>query len=191
MRHIRHSVLILLILIQVIGNASAYGYSDEEIEDNPYVQERIADFPATDPEILKSIEKRPDVAAVFGEIPELNAGKESFDFFVRLKNVHEKIVDEKALEGYLFPEGPVHSYRVAADNYLIIDLCRDGKKVSDETIDGINEIINRYAENESVGNIPIVYEYVDVFAFYYYEPIINFEDKPAEISEYDRIQYDA
>ena len=112
------SVAVVSALILLVVFASAYGVSDREAGTDQDLQELIDNVPAPEQQTLDKCRKDPDVLAVSGKMPELKAGKDSYDLFVSLQNVREKVTRDGILKEYMYPQGPVVGYGVRAEHYF-------------------------------------------------------------------------
>ena len=78
------SVLAVTALIMLAVFVSADGGSDRDVGIDPDLQELIDNVPAPDQQTFDKCREDPDVPAVSGKMPELKAGKDSYDWFVSL-----------------------------------------------------------------------------------------------------------
>lgn len=148
-------------LILLVVFASAYGVSDREAGTDPDLQELIDNVPAPEQQTLDKCRKDPDVLAVSGKMPELKAGKDSYDLFVSLQNVREKVTRDGILKEYMYPQGPVVGYGVRAEHYFTVSLYNenDGENGTDaETIDEIIAVLTAAAAESGISDMPIVVE---------------------------------
>ena len=155
------SVLAVTALIMLAVFVSADGGSDRDAGIDPDLQELIDNVPAPEQQRLDKCRTDSDVLAVSGKMPELKAGKDSYDWFVSLQNVRQKVTRDGILKEYMYPQGPVVGYGVRAEHYFTVALYNgndDENEPDAEMVDEIISVLTVAAAEEGISDMPIVVE---------------------------------
>ena len=155
------SVFAVTALIILAVFASADGGSDRDAGIDPDLQELIDNVPAPDQQMPDKCREDPDVLAVSGKMPELKAGKDSYDYFVSLQNVRQKVTRDGILKEYMYPQGPVVGYGVRAEHYFTVTLYNENDDENGpdaETVDEIISVLTAVAAEEGISDMMIVVE---------------------------------
>ncbi len=155
------SVLAVTALIMLAVFVSADGGSDRDVGIDPDLQELIDNVPAPDQQTFDKCREDPDVLAVSGKMPELKAGKDSYDWFVSLQNVRQKVTRDGILKEYMYPQGPVVGYGVRAEHYFTVALYNendDENGTDPETINEIFSVLTAVAAESGISDMMIVVE---------------------------------
>ena len=155
------SVLAVTALIMLAVFVSADGGSDRDVGIDPDLQELIDNVPAPDQQTFDKCREDPDVPAVSGKMPELKAGKDSYDWFVSLQNVRQKVTRDGILKEYMYPQGPVVGYGVRAEHYFTVALYNENDDENGpdaEMVDEIISVLTAAAAEEGISDMPIVVE---------------------------------
>ncbi|WNY26309.1 hypothetical protein [Methanolapillus ohkumae] len=150
----------LIIAVAYMSIASAT-YGEEDIRTNTMLTTKqineIVD--RTPPLKSDSIWKSENygVLATYGNIPEKQKGVESYEWQLSISNVSELIFKNDALDEYLYRNnGFIIGYGSVIDGYIVVmtyDELED--TITDEDLKNIHKIINKYAEEKKIENVPI------------------------------------
>ena len=140
-----------------IRNSSDLPLSDEEILEMIEIS-----TPLVDPSIFEGKKSDERTLAVFGVLPVINDGVESYDRHLLLMEIINDVQQDPALEkyGYVY-DGPVIGYGIMFVNGFIsiyIDAERAGL-LTQEDFNQMQKTFEKHANENGVTDLPLVIEY--------------------------------
>jgi len=136
-------------------------FTDEQIKD------LLSRSLPTQPDALEKFMKDENTLSISGSIPYLE-GEASYDWWLSIDSVAESIHNDKAFGKYLYSEGgPIVGYGPMCEGYIQISIYDEMKgKITTEDIKEMSRIVEKYAEKESIKNIPIFMTYSNISGNY-------------------------
>ena len=151
----------LLLVSTVAGEVSSETSAMAEDES---LEEFITNIPAISNKTLDNLKRNSNILKVQGEIPELESGKEVYEWTNQVDKIRVNIREDKSLDKYYYPSGPLLAYGTDAKGYFVVMLY-DKAEIKDEDIDSISDIITKYATKSSIKNVPIVFTADELMSF--------------------------
>jgi hypothetical protein len=148
------AMLCMLLLVSTVAGEVSSEISTVAEDEN--LEEFILNIPAISNKTLDNLKENSNILKVQGEIPELESGKEVYEWTNQVDKIRVNIREDKSLDNYYYPSGPLLAYGTDAKGYFVVMLY-DKAEIKDEDIDSIAEIITKYATKSSIKNVPIVF----------------------------------
>lgn len=152
------SIVAILCTLLLIGIAAgeASDKASQTIDEEDF-REFINNIPATDPKTLDLMKESKNVLRVQGKIPEITTGAQVYEWMKKIDNIRINLRDNKILDAYYYPSGPLVAYGTDARGYFVVMLCDDKSQIKEEDITAIAETITRCATRLNIENVPIVF----------------------------------
>ncbi|MDV0446505.1 hypothetical protein MsAg5_03450 [Methanosarcinaceae archaeon Ag5] len=122
------------------------------------IQERIDAVPPTNPELLDQLRQQNGILAVYGEIPQKKQGIESYEWWLNISSIVDSISEDDALRKYMSDNSNfIMGYGAIADGYVSILIHEEFRNdVTQKDLENMKNIVDQYAAQEGVENVPIV-----------------------------------
>ncbi|MDL2261204.1 hypothetical protein LJC08_03125 [Methanimicrococcus sp. OttesenSCG-928-J09] len=151
------SLILLSVIFSSVPPAGAVESDTGSYFSADYIQEIIDNTPATNPNLLEQARFNNTTVAVYGRIPALPRGNESYRWFTLLQGTMKKVNEDGKLEPYLWDNGGfIIGYGCPSE--MIQIFVYSGAEYSDEDLEAIVKIVQDAGKEYGIEDIPIIVE---------------------------------
>jgi hypothetical protein len=160
-------VAFLITFLCVLNPAFGEGY-DNYFTEEEQIKEIIKNSKPINSDILNELENEKDVLAIYGKIPEIKEEVEYYNWWISISNISDSILNDGAMKNHLYANGScVIGYGPQSDGYILISIY-DGyeNKLESKDIEEIAFIFEKYAKEENISDVPLVFRYAPMNEVY-------------------------
>lgn len=150
------AMLCALLFAGIVAGGVSERASMQAIEKEE-LKEFINNLPSTDPKTLDLMKEKNYVLRTQGKIPKITNGTEVYEWQKKIDQIRTSLNENKDLNAYLYPSGPLVAYGTDAKGYFVVMLCNEKSAIKEEDINAIAEVITKYATQLNIKDVPIVF----------------------------------
>ena len=160
-------VAVLIAFLCILNPAFGEGY-DNAFTEEEQIKEIIKNSKPINSDIWNELENEKNVLAIYGKIPEIKEEVEYYNWWISISNISDSVLNEGAMKNHLYANGScVIGYGPQSDGYILISIY-DGyeDKLESKDIEEIASIFEKYAKEENISDVPLVFRYVPMNEVY-------------------------
>jgi hypothetical protein len=160
-------VAVLITFLCILNPAFGEGHDNVFMEEEQ-IKEIIKNSKSINSDILNELENEKNVLAIYGKIPEIKEEAEYYNWWISISNISDSILDDDAIKNHLYANGNcIIGYGPQSEGYILISIYDSyEEKLESKDIEEIAFIFEKYAKEENISDVPLVFRYAPMNEVY-------------------------